>query len=451
MRILVLPRDPNPYQGLLYREMQRLGVQVTYIGELTPSKTLNLLLLPLEVAMRRITGARLIHLHWVFFFAFPGAGRFPAIRQAAHIWFLIWLRTCHFLGMRLVWTAHNVLPHRPVFPDDVSARRALVQASDLVLSHSQAALAELAALGAVARRSAVIEHGPIAPISNIASLRIPGADGKARQFLFLGRVQEYKGVDDLLTAFAAIPAYIDASLTVAGQCDDPALRSRLYELAEKSGARVVLRLEYIPEKEVTQLLAATDVVVLPFRRVTTSGSAILALSHGRPLIVPDLAGLVDLPDTAVLRYEGGIPALIAALARLARANDQTLAMMSAASFSYVTRVTWQGIAERTMTEMLSVLGDITEADLCQIPIGIPHGPGLDGAAVKLSGAGPPKSATTIWLAGSSLMLRVASVARQRAPRAETSQVYPSARALDPERPQNPDIEHAVRLSLHECR
>ena len=35
----------------------------------------------------------------------------------------------------------------------------------------------------------------------------------------------------------------------------------------------------------------------------------LALSHGRPLIVPDLAGLADLPDQAVLRYDGKIPAL----------------------------------------------------------------------------------------------------------------------------------------------
>ena len=71
MRVLVLPRDPNPYQRLLYSEMQRLGVQVTYIGELTPSRTLNLLLLPLEVGARRIAGARLIHLHWVFAFAVP--------------------------------------------------------------------------------------------------------------------------------------------------------------------------------------------------------------------------------------------------------------------------------------------------------------------------------------------------------------------------------------------
>ena len=122
-------------------------------------------------------------------------------------------------------------------------------------------------------------------------------------------VQEYKGVDDLLSAFSAIPDGIAAHLTVAGKCDDPELRSRLHELADTTGARVVLRLEHVPEEEVALLFAATEVVVLPFRRVTTSGSAMLALSHGKPLIVPDLPGLADLPDKAVLRYGGGIQRL----------------------------------------------------------------------------------------------------------------------------------------------
>jgi glycosyltransferase involved in cell wall biosynthesis len=357
MKILVLPRDPNPYQELLYREMRRLGVQVTYIGELTSSQTLNMLLLPLETAVRRIGGADLIHLHWVFFFVFPGARRFSVMRHTAHFWFLLWLRFCRLLGIRLVWTAHNVLPHRPVFANDVSARRALVEASDLVLAHSQSALAELAALGAVARRSAVVQHGPITPLSSDTSaLGIPG--GIPRRFLFFGRVQEYKGVDDLLAAFLTIPKNFPVHLTVAGQCDDPELRSRLHMLARRGGTRIVLHLQRIPDKKVAQLLGAADAVVLPFRQVTTSGSAILALSFGRPLIVPDLPGLDALPDQAVLRYKGGIPALADALMRLACAKDETLAEMSAAASCYATSVAWAEIAQTTLTEMRSVLGAI---------------------------------------------------------------------------------------------
>ena len=134
MKILVFPREANPYQDLLYGEMQRFGVEAVYIGELTPVKTLNRLLLPLEIAARRMADARVIHLHWVFAFLLPGARRFPVMRRVAQIWFLVFLRTCRMIGMHLVWTAHNVLPHEQVFGDDVSARRALVEASDLVRS-----------------------------------------------------------------------------------------------------------------------------------------------------------------------------------------------------------------------------------------------------------------------------------------------------------------------------
>jgi glycosyltransferase involved in cell wall biosynthesis len=367
MRILVLPRDPNPYQRLLYSEMQRRGVEVTYLGELTPSHTLNLLLLPLEVAARRIGGARLIHLHWVFAFAFPGSRRSQVMRGGASVWFLVWLRISRMLGVHLVWTVHNVLPHEPVFADDVSARRALVEASDLVIAHSRSALVELAALGAVPRRSAVIQHGPIAPLRSATWPGTPRANGEPRRFLFFGRVQEYKGVDDLLVAFSAMPEGAAVHLTVAGQCDDPRLRSRLNRLAQRCRARVVLRLEHVPEEEVASLFSAVHAVILPFRKVTTSGSAMLALSHGRPLIVPDLPGLVDLPDRAVLRYERTIPALTAAIARLARADDNALAVMSAAAVDYASRTTWQEIAESTIAEMLSVLGGVPDVDLRRRP------------------------------------------------------------------------------------
>jgi glycosyltransferase involved in cell wall biosynthesis len=368
MKVMVFPRDPNPYQGLLYGEMERLGAQIRYIGGLTASHTLNLLLLPLEIAVRRAGGARLIHLHWVFGFTFPGTRRFLVLRRIAQAWFIAWLQICRMLGVHLVWTAHNVLPHEPVFADDRSARLALINACDLVLAHSEPVLAELAALGGEVRKSAVIPHGPMVhgPLTPIPSLPSLHAEGGSRRFLFFGRVQEYKGIDDLLTAFAALPDDLSAQLTVAGQCNDPVLRDRLRALARRGGTRIVLRLDRVPEEEVAPLLAAADVVVLPFRRVTTSGTAILALSHGKPLIVPDLAGLADLPHGAVARYSGGIPALTAALGHLARADDETLAAMSAAACRYASSTTWRQIAESTMTEMLSVLG-AGQPDQCRAP------------------------------------------------------------------------------------
>ncbi len=169
-------------------------------------------------------------------------------------------------------------------------------------------------------------------------------------------MQDYKGVTDLLAAFAALPAGVPAELTVAGSCPDQPLRARLRALAEGAGHQVTLRLERLPDSTVTDLLAAADVVVLPFRRVTTSGSAILALCHGRPLIVPDLPGLAGLPGPALLRYDGSIPALTGALTRLAVAQPRALAAMSAAALSYAAELSWPDIAQRTLAEITAVLG-----------------------------------------------------------------------------------------------
>jgi glycosyltransferase involved in cell wall biosynthesis len=348
MKILALPRDPNPYQTLLYSELERLGASVRYLGELTPSRTLNLLLLPFETIAGRITGARVVHLHWVFYFRLPGSQRFPVLRLVMEWWFTLWLGVVHHCGMRLAWTAHNVLPHARVFADDVAARRSLVEHSDVVFAHSRATLDALTELGAGPRRSLVIRHGPMGP--GPVSLRTPGTGGRRRQFLFFGKVAEYKGIDELLEAYAGLPAEASSHLTIAGQCDDPELRARLTAASD-----VRLRIERIPDEEIAQLMSDADAVVLPFRRITTSGSAELALAHGRPLIIPDLPGLAELPDAAVTRYDGSVDGLAAALADLANATPSHLASMSEAALAYSAQASWEDIASAMLSELESIL------------------------------------------------------------------------------------------------
>jgi glycosyltransferase involved in cell wall biosynthesis len=352
VRVLVLPReDTNPYQELLYAELRRRGALVTYLKELTRSHTLNLLLLPLETAVRRLGGARIVHLHWVYAFGLYGSDRSAAVRRAAEFWFTAWLRLMRLLGMRLVWTAHNVLPLAPVFADDLRARRRLVAACDLVIAHSQATLKELAAHGMVPRRAAVIPHGPFTQPAAPELVRTPGEGQQARQFLFLGKIRPYKGVDTLLEAFAALPGELDAYLTVAGECADQALAAQLTGLAARSPGRVTLRLEWVSDQEASRLLQQADVVVLPYRHITTSGSGMLALGHGRPLVVPDLPGLAELPDDAVTRYDGTAQGLGRALAGIIAADAAVLAKMSAAAVEYAAGVSWSEIAERTLAEM----------------------------------------------------------------------------------------------------
>lgn len=355
MKILALPRnDTNPYQELLYQEFRRRGVEVTYIGSATPSYTLNQLLLPIELLVGRLAGARLVHLHWVYNFAPYGGARYLLLRRVGQGWFALWLWTLRLVGLRLVWTAHNVLPQQPAFADDLHARRHLVSKCAVVIAHSRATLEELAALGMVPRSSVVIPHGPFAPAGLPGAPNAPGDPDAPRRLLFFGGIHEYKGVDDLLVAFAALPPDLNARLTVAGQCDE-ALRPTLKELAGRSPGRVTLRLERLPDDELTRLLLEAHVAVLPFRRSTTSGSAILALCHGRPIVIPDLPGLAELPTEAAFRYDCTVQGLTSALTEAILAEDSRLARMSAAADAYCASMSWPEIAEQTLGVMRRLL------------------------------------------------------------------------------------------------
>ena len=337
--------------------MRRQGVQVGYTGHLTPSYMTNLLLQPLELLVRRLAGARLIHLHWVYDFYIPGSSRWPVLGRVAQAWFAVWLWTARLLGYQLVWTAHNVLPYSPVFADDLRVRRKLVAACDLVIIHSQSTLAQLAELGMVPRRTAVIPHGPFIADVPPESLRTPGSSTGPRRLLFLGKVRQYKGVDDLLAAFAALPPDTDARLTVAGDCSEPPLAAAITDLARRSAERVEARLEHIPDTELSQLFAEADVVILPFREITTSGSVMLALCHGRPLIIPDLPGLAHLPEGAVHRYDGTVEGLAGALADMTVADASVLAKMSAEAYAYCSSISWSEIGSATLNSMKQLLGN----------------------------------------------------------------------------------------------
>ena len=173
----------------------------------------------------------------------------------------------------------------------------------------------------------------------------PRAPDGGTRLLFAGNIAPYKGVEDLLHALAEVPADVDVSLEVVGRCPDPALHNRLSALAAASPHPVSLTLARVPDERLAALHAAADAVVLPFRRVTTSSSAVLALDHGRPLIVPDLPGLAELPRDAVLRYaEGGLTAAIRELAGMDAAARARLCAAAAAH----TPPSWDEIAERTI-------------------------------------------------------------------------------------------------------
>ncbi len=347
MRVMVHPRTTNPYQALLYSNLGQLGVEHQYVGELTGSQTLNLILLPFEVTIGKLRGFSCLHLHWVFRFSIPLLGGSSAIRRLMRWYFVGILTLCRTLGVAVVWTAHNVLPHTQVFDNDRLARRQLTVRCASVIAHNEATLQELTGMGCEIASSSVIRHGPYSQRFGCDGQRGVVAKSDHVRLVFFGSLLEYKGVQDLLDVLISYEFPSTLSCVIAGSCDNPELTGRIIDMARHCRIPLELRLEYLPDDDLNDLLASADVVVLPYRQVTTSGSVIMALGEGCPVIIPESPTLSDIPSTCAWRYDGSHSGLAEALLQAATTSTERLADMSVAAHAYVATLSWGDAARAT--------------------------------------------------------------------------------------------------------
>ena len=111
--------------------------------------------------------------------------------------------------------------------------------------------------------------------------------------LFLGLVRRYKGVELLLEAAPAIGAQTGARIAIVGEVfpgmADVRKRWDLSPVRE----RVLWKDEYVSEREMALWLGACDAIVLPYRRISSSGMAARALGARRPIAAAAIRGLTE--------------------------------------------------------------------------------------------------------------------------------------------------------------
>jgi len=342
VRVLFLPSwRENPYQELLATQLETRGVEVAHAGW-------KRLRHPLRI---RRSGVDVVHLH--------SADRFHRARSgvraiARALWALGSLLGLRVLGVRIVWTAHDLSAHDSRHPRvDAAFAFALARLAHTVIVHGETARHLLRERLRLHRddRIAVIPHGPFdryarPDVTRETARERLGLREDAVVFLFLGAVRAYKGVEDLLGAFARLEGR-DARLLIRGRARDPELAERLRRSAA-ADPRVDLCLGYVPDDEIAALVAACDAVVAPYREVLTSGSVVLAMSLGRACIAPRLGGLPDVLDaeSGWLYDPGQTDALLRAL-RDAFARRAELPERGRRARERAQRVDWPEIAEMT--------------------------------------------------------------------------------------------------------
>lgn len=246
----------------------------------------------------------------------------------------------------VVYLCHNVLPHDRSRVDRTLARWGL-RAADAFLVQSHEDLTRLHELvpGAVA---SVHPHPTYTQFATGSTTRERarqelGVDG--RVLLFFGLVRAYKGLSNLLRAFAIASARFPVTLLVVGEFYDDRAPYDALIASLGLGDRVRIVDRYVPDEEVATYFSAADLVVLPYKSATQSGIVQTAFAFGRPVVVTAVGGLPDVVRDGVTGYvvpPEDPPALAAAVERFF--VEDAAPRMTEAIRAEASRFTWTGCA-----------------------------------------------------------------------------------------------------------
>ena len=198
------------------------------------------------------------------------------------------------------------------------AMGAMLASASRVLVHTEPEATSLhEAFGVDRRRIATVDHGAhFLRRTNLdrgaARARFGIADDEL-VFLAIGFIQPHKGFDRAIDAFAQARA-AGCRLEIVGsvRLEQPEFVEHLEQLERMAAGTpgVTLRPGFVTDDEFDAWLVAADVVVLPYRRIWSSGVLERAALYDRPVIATSVGGLPDQAraNTVVVDDDAGLVA-----------------------------------------------------------------------------------------------------------------------------------------------
>lgn len=200
-----------------------------------------------------------------------------------------------FYRTKVIFTAHNLLPHNTEMAYYKIFKR-IYSSVDVIIVHSQRTKQELVDLFKISEDYVhVIPHGilesTIESSKNNSSVNHHEHDqtGEIIRFSFLGYLSPYKGIDLLIEAWLnsdLLNKSQKVHLTIAGKGEVD-----FKGIEQFDNVSIINR--FLEEKEFNQIIDSTDVVVMPYRKISQSGVLLSILEKKKPILVSDVGGLTE--------------------------------------------------------------------------------------------------------------------------------------------------------------
>lgn len=170
--------------------------------------------------------------------------------------------------------------------------------------------------------------------------KIIAYDENRQNFLFFGRISQYKGLDVLYEAYQKLESENDnVSLIIAGNGDFTPYSDRY-----KTLKYCQILNQWIADEELESLFLCSHLIcVLPYVEATQSGVVLVAMDYGIPVIVTRTGGLVEQVEddkTGLVVSPGNAEELYAAMKRLS--EDKILyTSISQNEKAYIDSLSWK--------------------------------------------------------------------------------------------------------------
>jgi glycosyltransferase involved in cell wall biosynthesis len=263
----------------------------------------------------------------------------------------LYFRYLRSLGARIFYTAHDAVP---LIGESRWSDWARYQGADGIFVHSSRCQRYLLDGGIDEGKITRIPHANYLDLCDDMDLskekarELLGVPIGSRVVLFFGAIAPYKGLDVLIDAFARLQkddphVYL---VIAGGPLEDFGSYGRRIEALGASN-RILRDLRYIPFAEFSKFFLATDVVALPYRRISQSGVLQLAYGFGRPVVVTDVGGLgeaVAEDGTGIVISEPDSGELALAIRQLLADPEAAVRMGTQGRILAGTKYSWQSVA-----------------------------------------------------------------------------------------------------------
>lgn len=322
--------DPHvPVVPMFYRRSEQLRN--------TPAALLGRVLKPFEhlIGLARLwrtvrrDGTDIVHLQWAVLPVFDAV----ALRV---------------IGRRLttVLTVHNTTPlHGGGSVVQRMGTSRVLRAVDAIVVHTEHSRQALESSGVDPGRISVAPHGPL---GNGSVADDSTSRGQQLRLLLFGKVRPYKGLDVLIEALGQLPESVAGRvrLVVAGDTmmDIEPLRQRAEALGVAGS--IDWELGFVSDQRLDELLADSDVMVLPYRDVDGSGVLSLARGAALPVLASSVGGFEELlaDSAAAMLHDAGSADQLAAHITEAADPDRRAAMKAAARAELASLPGWDDAA-----------------------------------------------------------------------------------------------------------